>query len=233
MTAKHPKLFYRRKAWSLIEMFVILFLVVIISLVLSNPIKTIVHRIPHIQTDIQTNRLLLNVIDSIRYDIQDATDITITTKTYTLPSQKTKSVELSDPNLPPDSNDTTDQINSDDAIIPAVSIILAEPNLLADPNFSIPTCTETSLVITKSYCSITYKFANDLAERAIEPQIVQSIDRVNSWHIPKARLDMQTLKDSSDKPFALEISTSIVRKVNERSRAAMQNSHVLFIKEQD
>lgn len=145
---RKTKMTYLRKAWSLTEMFVILFLLAVLMLLMARPTKTIIHRIPYIQADIQTNRVLLSVLDSIRKDVAVATDIEVTVTRIPVEMQKYEQVILDDsdfdPNilpLPAEPNEPDDLMSieliafsssyfSTDVFADGNSIVIdAEPNI--------------------------------------------------------------------------------------------------------
>ena len=268
-----------RKAWSLLEMFYIMFLLAVLLLLMARPTRTIIHRIPHIQADIQTNRILLSVLDSIRKDVATATGIEVAVTEIPAEIKKQPQPPLIDtgidPNtvpIPAEPNEPTEPMEielsvsdasyystdvfSDSNSIdipndPNIVEVVNDANLLVMPadvnnvhNIEMlaipveandvdvePINTMTSLVIKTDTLMIRYEFANGIAKRITIPDELDRNDPPNIWHIPKARLDMQIWKEN-EKPYALEIATAIIRRIEGRTRDTMSNSHVFFVKEQ-
>lgn len=248
-----------RKAWSLTEMIVIMFLFAVLMSLITRPTKTIIQRIPHIQIDIQTNRVLLSVLNSIRKDVANATEIEISVKEIPAeiqtmeqvpsvdinidantvpvpapvpaePNEPTK-MELSTPDLPYFSTYALSDSNSKiiDEVVNDVNLLIM-PAATDDTNTE-PINTMTTLSIKTDSKMIRYEFANGIAKRITTPAEMGSEDLYNSWHIPKVRLDMQVWR-ANEKAYALEITNCIVRRINGRDRDTMSNSHVFFVKEQ-
>jgi hypothetical protein len=252
-------------------MFVMLFLMTILLLLMARPTKTIINRIPYIQADIQTNRMLLSVTDSIRKDLIGATGIEITITEIPVEIEIVEPASLIDtgidPNLPATTTEpneppkpsrtmpirprmpgapgrhspgsfTSKRVNViNDPNTPVVSIDANDIEMLADVNdvndiYVEPVDTMTTLLIKTGDKTIRYEFFNGIAKRTTTPAEINKYDKPNVWHIPKARLDMQVWLDN-EKPYALEIATAIVRKINGRTRDTMSNSHVFFVKEQN
>jgi hypothetical protein len=168
------KMTYLRKAWSLTEIFYILALLAVLLLLMTGPTRTIIRRIPHIQADIQTNRILLSVLDSIRKDVAMAADIEVTVTEIPAEIQKIEAPPLVDPDF--EQNILPLPIEPNEPNEPNELIIPVEPN---EPN-GLTEPMEIKLSISEvSYYSTDVFFDSNSMNIANEPNITEVVNDVN------------------------------------------------------
>jgi hypothetical protein len=173
------KMTYLRKAWSLTEMFYIMALLGVLLLLMTGPTRTIIRRVPHIQADIQTNRILLSVLDSIRKDVAMAVDIEVAVTEIPAEIQKIVKPPLIDPdfeqNIPPLPIEPNEPNEPNELIIPVEP---NEPNGLTEPM-------EIKLSISEaSYYSTDVFSDSNSMNITNEPNITEVVNDANLLIMP-------------------------------------------------